>query len=120
MDTLIGLTGCVLLLAVPIGYVVAQTMLLRRWAGAWRLAAALTLPLWAAWATSFVRDVNLDPTSHNLFPFEILIGSVASLIYLGGLSVIRRVARFVRTVAAARHASHHVAPAHPSAGEFLN
>ena len=96
MDTLIGLTGCVLLLAVPIGYVAAQVMLLSRWTGASRLAAALTLPLWAAWATSFVRDVNLDPTSHNLFPFEILIGAVASLIYLGGLSVIRRVARFVR------------------------
>jgi hypothetical protein len=96
MDTVIGLLGCVLLLAVPLGYVVVQTMLLRRWAGGWCLAAALTLPVWAAWATTFIHDVSLDPTSHNLFPFEILIGAVASLLYLGGLTAMHGVVKAVQ------------------------
>ena len=79
-----------MLLGIPIGYAWAQAKLLRRWAGAWRLAAGLPLLGWAIWAGNFARDVTRDPTSHNLFPFEVLIGAGMALLYLGGLAVLRR------------------------------
>ena len=70
--------------------------MLRRWASGWRMAAALPLLGRAVWVATFAWDVSLDPTSHNLFPFEILIGAGAALLYLGCLAVIRRVSRAVR------------------------
>ena len=51
------------------------------------MAAALPLPRWAVWVATFARDLGLDRTSHNLFPFEILIGAGTSLLYLGSLAV---------------------------------
>ena len=39
----------------------------------------------------FVRDLTADPTSHNLFPFEIMIGVMAALIYLACLAMARLV-----------------------------
>jgi hypothetical protein len=79
-----------LLPAVPIGYGALQVMALRRWHGRFRLAAAVPLLGWAAWLANLIRDLSIDPTSHNLFPFEILIGAVAALVYLALLAVFRR------------------------------
>ena len=70
-----------------------QARLLRRWAGGWRLAAGLPLLGWAVWGGNFARDVTRDPTSHNLFPFEILFGALVRCAYLGCLAVLRRIAR---------------------------
>jgi hypothetical protein len=36
------------------------------------------------------RDVARDPTSHNLFPLEILLGAGAALVYLGLVMALRR------------------------------
>lgn len=79
-----------LLLLAPVGYLALQVIILRRWRGGFRLAAALPCLGWLIWAARFVHDVSLDPTSHNLFPFEMLIGVIASLGYLGVLAVLRR------------------------------
>ncbi len=79
-----------LLPAVPIGYGLLQVLALRRWQGGFRLAAAAPLPGWAVWLAKFLYDVAIDPTSHNLFPFEILIGATVSLVYLSILTVLRR------------------------------
>src|SRR5262245_44277948 len=41
-----------------------------RW---WALLACLTVSLLAVfWIINFVHDVALNPTSHNLFPFEVI------------------------------------------------
>ena len=40
----------------------------------------------------FAWDVTLDPTSHNLFPFELLIGAGMALLYLCCLALLRRLA----------------------------
>ncbi|MFL5334835.1 MAG: hypothetical protein ACJ8H8_17000 [Geminicoccaceae bacterium] len=96
MEMLLGFLGLPLLLAVPGVYVWVQAKLLRRWVGGWWLAAGLPLLGWAVWTGAFARDIARDPTSHNLFPFEILIGAVAALGYLGCLALLRR------TVAALR------------------
>ena len=93
MDTLLGLLAFPLLLAVPLGYAVVQVKMLRRRAGDWRLASAVPLLGWAVWVATFAYDVSLDPTSHNLFPFEVLIGAGTSLLYLCCLGLLRRLAR---------------------------
>ena len=93
MDTVLDLLGLPLLFGIPIGYAWIQGRLLHRWAGGWRLAAGLPLVGWAVWSGAFARDVTKDPTSHNLFPFEILIGACVALLYLACLAAARRVAR---------------------------
>jgi hypothetical protein len=63
---------------------------MRRWQGGWRLAAALP----AAWVAFVVLRIvvgaSLDPTSHNLWPFEILYASLASLVLIGLVALAKR------------------------------
>ena len=47
------------------------------------------------WVARFAWDTTLDPTSHNLFPFEILIGAAAALLYLAVLAGARLAARAI-------------------------
>ena len=89
------LLGFVVLLGVPLGYLALQLRLLRRWPGWWRLAAGAPLPIWLMWVARFAWDTTLDPTSHNLFPFEILIGAAAALLYLAVLAGARLAARAI-------------------------
>lgn len=44
-----------------------------RWKGGWRVAAAVPLVVMAATIGRIAIDVSLDPTSHNLWPFECLM-----------------------------------------------
>jgi hypothetical protein len=92
MDTVLGLVGLLALVGVPSACAIAQVRMLRRWTGAWRIAAGLPLPGWAIWGGNFARDVTSDPTSHNLFPFEVFIGASVALLYLGLLAAARRLA----------------------------
>ena len=50
---------------------------------------ALMLLGWAGWGGMLARDLATDPTSHNLFPFEIMIGVALALAYLGCLALVR-------------------------------
>jgi hypothetical protein len=81
------------LLGVPLGYLALQLRALRRWQGRGRLAAGLPLLGWAMWGLILARDVLRDPSSHNLFPFEILLGALAALAYLGLVAGLRRLLR---------------------------
>lgn len=90
MEILLGFVGMAGMLGVAVGYVAAQASCIRRWAGSWRLAAALPLAGWAVWGEMLAHDLGVDPTSHNLFPFEIMLGVVGALAYLGLLAVTRR------------------------------
>ena len=83
------LLGFAILLGVPLGYLALQARLLHRGHGGWRLAAGAPLPIWLMWIARFAWDTTLDPTSHNLFPFEILIGAAAALLYLAVLAGLR-------------------------------
>ena len=44
-----------------------------RWRGGWRLAAAIPAAVAAFVVLRIAVDVSRDPTSHNLWPFEVLI-----------------------------------------------
>jgi hypothetical protein len=83
----------VVLFGVPIAYLALQLRILTRWTGGFRTAALLPPALWAVWAAVFAFNVMRDPTSHNLFPFELLIGALLSLAYLGCLALVRTLVR---------------------------
>jgi hypothetical protein len=93
METILGLLALPFLFGLPLAYAWPQARLLRRWDGPWRVAAALPLPGWALWTFIFARDVTADPTSHNLFSFEILMWAGLASCYLGGVALIRWFAR---------------------------
>jgi hypothetical protein len=78
-------------LALGIGGIAVPILAVRRWQGNWRLAAALPA-LWIGFVVlRIVLGTTLDPTSHNLWPFEILQASVVCLVLVGVLTIARRV-----------------------------
>ena len=93
MDTLLGLLALPLLFGLPLAYVWLQMRLLFRWAGPWRVAAALPLVGGAVWGGNFASDISEDPTSHNLFPLEVLIGAGLATLYLGAIALARWLVR---------------------------
>lgn len=64
--------------------------MLRRWRGGWRIAAAVPAIMMAFVVLRIVIGVAIDPTSHNLWPFEILMAGAASAGATGLLMVVRR------------------------------
>jgi hypothetical protein len=76
--------------AVGIGAIVMPIRALRRWQGGWRLAALVAVAPIAFVVLRIVFDVAHDPTSHNLWPFEIVQVGLLSLVLLGGLGIARK------------------------------
>jgi hypothetical protein len=64
-----------------------------KWRGGWRIAAAVPALVMAFVVGRIIVDTAIDPTSHNLWPFEILIWGGASAIAMGVLWLLRRFAR---------------------------
>jgi hypothetical protein len=73
-----------------IAFLVAQVSSLWRWKGAWRLAGLLPLAYTLFVVMRIVVDTRQDPTSHNLWPMEVLLASVGGLIGLGMIAAFRR------------------------------
>jgi hypothetical protein len=64
-----------------------------RWRNGWRMAAAVPAVLMTFIVLRIVVDTARDPTSHNLWPFEILMYAPISLAIMAALKVARLVAR---------------------------
>jgi len=64
-----------------------------KWRGGWRIGAAVPALVMAFVIGRIVVDTARDPTSHNLWPFEILMWGGASAVVMGVLALIRRLAR---------------------------
>jgi len=64
-----------------------------RWRGRWRIAAAVPACAMLFVVLRIVVDTTRDPTSHNLWPFEILQIGVVSLAIVGALKLARIVVR---------------------------
>ncbi len=82
--------GVVVLFGVPIAAVAASWRAFRHWGGAWRFLGGAPLLLLAFWVLVLIASWAVDPTSHNLFPFEILIWAAGSLAWLALLWVVRK------------------------------
>ena len=61
-----------------------------RWRGGWRVAASVPLAAALLWAAKDAYDVSLDSTSHNLLPFEFLIGAAVAAPYMIVVGVAKR------------------------------
>lgn len=79
-----------LLVLVPLGYVACQVRMVWSYSGIWRWSAAMPLFPWALWAFLGWPEFS-DPVARKLIPFDILLGSLAALIYLGILARVKYV-----------------------------
>lgn len=73
-----------------IGGVAAPLWAIRRWRGGWRVAAAVPAVMIGFVGLRILVDTAADPTSHNLWPFEILRVGALSLVVIGVLLAARR------------------------------
>jgi hypothetical protein len=64
-----------------------------KWRGGWRIAAAVPAAVVAFVVLRIVIDTARDPTSHNLWPFEILMVGTGALLAIGVLKLLRRLLR---------------------------
>jgi hypothetical protein len=62
-----------------------------KWRGRWRIAAGIPAALMTFVVLRIAFGVALDPTSHNLWPFEILMFGAPSVIVMAALAIARRV-----------------------------
>jgi len=62
-----------------------------RWRGGWRIAAAVPAAALGFWTIKDVFDIVSDRTSHNLLPFEFIIGGFLILPYMLVVTIVRRV-----------------------------
>lgn len=82
---IIGAVFAVLVLAAVLPWRAAQ-----RWEGGWRVGAWASVALFALPVLNVILGVAVDPTSHNLWPFELLSFALASLTLWGVLCLLRR------------------------------
>jgi len=61
-----------------------------KWRGGWRIAAAVPVCLMAFVVLRIVMGTSADPTSHNLWPFEILINGAFALVIICVLWLVRK------------------------------
>lgn len=64
-----------------------------KWRGGWRIAAAIPAGVVVFVVLRIVIDTARDPTSHNLWPFEILMAGTGALLGIGLLWLLRRLMR---------------------------
>jgi len=88
-DTVLGLVLMPLFLAVVLACVGAPVWALWKWRGGWRLAAAIPVAVMAFVIGRIIVDTSRDPTSHNLWPLEIIMSGAAGV----GLIVVLALAR---------------------------
>lgn len=85
-------SGFVLLVLIAmIAGFVAPVWAFRRWNGGWRVAAAVPLVLILFVVGRIVVGTAFDPTSHNLWPFEIGTFALVDLGIIGSLAIVRRI-----------------------------
>ncbi|MDN5940915.1 MAG: hypothetical protein L0H94_03440 [Nitrospira sp.] len=78
------------MLALGLLGVTAPAWAMRHWRGGWRIAAAVPAAMMAFVVLRIVFNATLDPTSHNLWPFEILQVGALSVVVMVVLVVARK------------------------------
>jgi hypothetical protein len=94
-------TGFMLLMAaLGLFGLLAPVWGLWRWRGGWRIAAAAPAVVMGFVVLRILVGTSIDPTSHNLWPFEVLMAGAASTVFMIVLMVARRVSGANRGLAA--------------------
>ncbi|CUA99485.1 hypothetical protein [Thiomonas bhubaneswarensis] len=78
------------MLAIGMAGFAAPAWGLWRWQGGWRMAAAVPAIIMGFVVLRIIVDTQRDPTSHNLWPFEILMAGALSAAIMGGLKLARK------------------------------
>ncbi len=75
------------------GAIVFDVLLIRRWRGWWRGAACAPIAALVVWASVIAVGIIQDPTSHNLWPMELILWGAAALVALGLLALLKRLVK---------------------------
>jgi hypothetical protein len=78
------------MLAVGLAGIAAPAWGIWRWRGGWRLAAAVPAVMVVFVILRIVIGTSIDPSSHNLWPFEILMVGALSLAVMAALKLARK------------------------------
>jgi hypothetical protein len=62
-----------------------------RWQGLWRWLVILPAVFMVLIVVNLIVAITLDPSSHNMWPFEILMALFVSFIVVGGLRILREI-----------------------------
>jgi hypothetical protein len=88
-----GLLVVPLFMDVVLACIGAPVWALWKWRGWWRLAAVVPFVVMALVVARIVIDTGRDPTSHDLWPFEIVYSGAAGLALIVVLAPVRRFTR---------------------------
>jgi hypothetical protein len=88
-----GMLVVPLFLGAVLACIGAPVWALWKWRGWWRLAAVVPFVVMAFVVARIVIDTSRDPTSHNLWPFEIVYSGAAGLALIIMLALVRRFTR---------------------------
>jgi hypothetical protein len=86
MDLIVTLV----LLAIGLAAIVVPFVALVRWQGLWRFLALVPAGVLTFVVARIVRDTAIDPTSHNLWPMELMVVGIPGLLFLGAVWLLRR------------------------------
>lgn len=73
--------------------VAAPIWAFRHWHSIWRIATLAPIAVMLFIIFRLLIDTSHDPTSHNLWPFEIMIGGVFNMIIMATLWIVRKIMR---------------------------
>ncbi|WP_119300815.1 hypothetical protein [Dongia deserti] len=87
------MSGLLLIISVPLAILAPQILAVVKWRGIWRWLAAATLLIPAGDILLILVQTSIDPTSHNLWPLELIEFTCIGLLAVGVLWLARLVAR---------------------------
>ena len=86
-----GVIFSLVIIVLIFSFVVLEVTSVRRSHGAWRWFALLPGIAIVIVVLNIIIGTLIDRTSHNLWPFEIIIWSAGGLVYLGVFWLVRKV-----------------------------
>ena len=81
---MVGIAALVLVVAVGLPLVAAKN-----WKGGWKFGAVFPLIGLLGACGLILLEVYLEPSSHNMWPFEVVMWGVATLVLLGIIAGLR-------------------------------
>lgn len=84
--------GSIIFISVILLFVILQVVAVRGMHGFWRALAYIPAAALVIIVAIIVIGIIHDPTSHNLWPLEILMWSAGGIVFLGVLFLVKKIA----------------------------